>query len=92
MDTHAMLQALTELAGSLELGIRRVPAAGQSGEHPGGAVVKIRGRQVVFLDSTAPVADQVGVVVEALRGRAELENMFLPPEIREILERTASDG
>ena len=86
MEAHAKLTALTDLAGSLGITVRRVPSAGQSGEHPGGAFVRLRGKEMIFLDPTAPLADQIAVVAQALRPKAELQEMFLPPEIRELLD------
>jgi len=86
MDAHARLRALIDLAESLGIAIRRAPASGEGQEHPGGAVVRLKGREMVFLDPTAPPADQIAVVASALRGRRELEDRFLPPEVRQAIE------
>jgi hypothetical protein len=34
----------------------------------------------------ATVADQVSAVARALRGRSALENVFLPPEVRQAID------
>ena len=86
MDDYVKLSALTDLAESLGVTIRRIPSSG-GGDHPGGAVVKLKGKEVVFLDPTATGGDQVDVLVECLRGHDELQDRFLAPEIRELLER-----
>ena len=75
-----------ELAATLGIGLRRVPGAGQSGDHPGGALVRGRQEEMIFLDTTAAVEDQIDVVAAAIRGRPELQERFLPPELRELLE------
>jgi hypothetical protein len=87
MDPHGKLRALVDLAEALGITVRRAASAGQSPQHPGGALVRLRGQEMLFLDPTAPATDQIDVVVEALRGRAELDELFLPPEIRELLEQ-----
>jgi hypothetical protein len=88
MDPHAQLGYLVELAESVGITIRRIPAAGDSAEHPGGALVCLKGLEILMLDSAAAAADQIAVVAGALRGRAQVEDRFLPPEIREAIERS----
>ena len=88
MDPHARLIALSELAESFGIVIRRVPSSGDSAEHPGGALVRLKGTEILFLDPTSAVTDQIDAVAAALRDRKELQEMFLPPEIRELLEQS----
>lgn len=87
MDEYGRLGMLIDLAESAGITIRRVPSAGDSSDHPGGAVVRLKGKELLFLDPTAPLPDQIGVVAAALRGRSEIEQRFLPPEIRELIDR-----
>lgn len=93
MDEHAKLRSLLDIAESLGMRIRRAPsgteldAAAGGAEHPGGALVRLRDHEMLFLDPTASVADRIAVVAAALAGRAEIEQMYLPPEIRELIER-----
>ena len=84
MDDSAKLRVLLDLAESLGMHIRRAPAACEA--HHGGAFIHLRGQAVLFLDPTAGVGDQLAVVVEALRGRPELDEQFLPPALRDLLE------
>jgi hypothetical protein len=91
MDEHAQLQALLDLAESLGVAIRHAAGAfepGAAGQASGGALVKLYGREVLFLDATAPVAERIAAAAGALKGRKEIENVFLPPEIRQLIERT----
>ena len=89
MDDHARLQALLELAESVGLAVRyaaRAEAASFEGS-PGGALVKLRGREILFLDSAAALGDRIAVAAAALKGRPRIEEVFIPPEIRELIER-----
>ena len=86
MEQASQLAALIDLAESLGIAIRRTPAAGGSEGHPGGAIVKLMGKEILFLDPTASAADQIDAVAVALRGREELARRFLPPEIRDLIE------
>lgn len=92
MDPYERLSVLIELAESLQIPVRRVPAPGESQEHPGGAVVRVKDRTVLFLYTTAGVSDQIAVVASALHSRKELQDRFLPPEIREILDACPPEG
>ena len=84
MPLQRQIAALMELAESMGIAVRRAPAMGS--EHPGGALVRLKGKDILFLDPTAPSGDQLEVAAAALRGRPELADRFLPPEIRELLE------
>lgn len=86
MEPPKLLAALIDLAQSLGMEVRRVPAGAETCASPGGALVRLRGRELLFLDPTASAADQISVVAEALAGRSELEDRFLPPEIRERID------
>ncbi len=84
MDEYAQLRALLDLAEGAGIVIRRAPAGAD--EHPGGALVRVAGREMLFLDPAASVADRIAVVAAALKGRSEVEEAFLPPEIRRRID------
>ncbi|MGC9454099.1 MAG: hypothetical protein ACP5HU_04475 [Phycisphaerae bacterium] len=85
MDEHGKLSFLLNLARELGIIVRRVPSsAGLSGS--GGALVRLRDKEILMLDSSASLTEQIGVAADAMRGRSELEDRFLPPEIRELLD------
>lgn len=86
MEAQEILAALIDLAEALEIEIRRAPPGTGSSGGPAGALVRLKGKEILFLDPLAAVADQIGVVAEALAGRQELEDRFLPPEIRDRLD------
>lgn len=87
MDDISTLNRLIDLAEALGVEVRKAPPGGQ--EHPGGALVRLGSRSLLFLDPDAPVPDQLAVAAEALRGRAELDEQFLPPDLRGLLEGDA---
>jgi len=89
MDPQVSLENLLELAEEMGITVRRIPAAAETSEHPGGALVRLRGEEILFLDPAASVPDQISVVAAALRGREEIENRFLPPEIRRLIDEAA---
>jgi hypothetical protein len=90
MDDLSRLGALIDLAEQLGIVIRRAPAAMESSEHPGGAQVRLHGKDMLFLNPAAPVTDQINVAAEALRGRAELADQFIPPELRDLLDNDSN--
>lgn len=92
MDDLSRLGALLDLAERVGVVIRRAPGARESSEHPGGASVRLHGRDMLFLNPLAPVTDQINVAVEALRNRSELAEKFVPPELRDLLDAPAEDS
>jgi hypothetical protein len=92
MDEYAKLRSLLDIVESFGIAIRRAPPRGDFAgigapdDHPGGALVRLRDQEILFLDPTASVADRIAVAAAALAGRREVEEMFLPPEIRELID------
>ena len=83
MDDHSKLRTLLDLAESVGLTIRSGPPADDGSA---GALVKLKGREILFLDTRSAPADQIDVVAAALRGRDEVEAMYLSPEIRDTID------
>ncbi len=86
MEPNIQLRVLLDLADQIDLEVRLVPKAADGSNHPGGALVRLKGREILFIDPTASAPDQVGVLANSLAGRTEIEDRFLPPEIREIID------
>lgn len=86
MEPAQQLAALIDLAESLEIEVRRSPAREQFGGRLGGALVALRGRSILFLDPSATWNDQVAAAALGLKGRKELDDIFIPPEIRELID------
>ena len=86
MDAEATIAYLIDLVQSLNIEVRPRPASGDSDDGPAGSMVRLRGQEILFLDPSAPPPDQVELLASVLRGRAEIENRYLPPEIRDAID------
>ncbi|MCD6305129.1 MAG: hypothetical protein J7M32_02430 [Deltaproteobacteria bacterium] len=84
MDARKVLAQLEGAAEQLGLKIRYEPVEGETGPSLGG-MCRIRGRPVIIINSKAAPADQVHILVKALR-RLDLNRIYLRPGIRELLE------
>jgi len=87
MDEEGRLRFLLDLAESLGIEVRRAPPGGAGWDTPGGALVRLGDKEMLFMDAAAPIAARIVAAAAALAGRREIEQMFLPPEIREVIER-----
>lgn len=85
MEQYTILEKLLELAEELGIEVRQTAAAGTD-DHPGGSVVRLKGKEILFLDPTASMPDQIAAAAAALRGRKQLDEKFIPPEIRQVIE------
>jgi len=85
MDDDEKLAELLDLTRCFGIEVRLTPAAGLSSEHPAGALVVLKGREILLMDPTAPVADRVTLAARALSGRTEIQNCFVKPAIRCLL-------
>jgi hypothetical protein len=93
MDPKKQLAALADLAEALGIEVRRAPSGDPSSpSRGGGAVVRLRGKSIIFLEESAPVQERISVLAGALAGREELAGRFLPPQIRELLERAGEES
>ena len=93
MEDAALLAALIDLAEELGLPVRRLPpdAAFDEVGPSGSGLCTLRGQRMVWLAPSDPPERQVEVLARALREHAgdSLEMRFLPPAIRERLNRGA---
>ena len=86
MDQKSKLRALLDLTESLGIEIRRAPPHGAGWDFEGASLIRLGDREILFLDAKTSRAAQIAAVAAALAGRDEIEQMFLPPEIRETIE------
>ncbi len=92
MDNQSKLHFLLDLAESLGIEVRRGPARAGALGAEGGSLVRLRGKEILFLDTHAPHPAQVAAVAAALGGRDEIERMFLPPETRQTIEKASGEA
>ena len=84
MDDQELLEKLEELARGLEIEVRYERLGGRSG----GAVV--HGQRVAYVDSGQPVRGRVAALA-AILADEEHGNVYLPPVLRELLDRYRED-
>lgn len=82
MDTTDQLQAAIDVLASLEIEVRQEYLGGDSG-----GMCKLRGKRVVFVDLDADAATRLERCADVLRGLSDLETVYLPPHLREMLDR-----
>ena len=82
MDLQSRLDALVALAEEIGLTVRREPLGGD-----GGGYCVLRGRRILFVDTSADLETSYERTLEALAPLPELDQRYLRPEIREDLER-----
>ena len=85
MDARRKLRLLRDLLDSLGVEVRSSPA-GDSAPRRAGALIRLKDREILFLDSHASTEEQIRLIGAALRGREELQDRFLPPDLRETIE------
>ena len=85
MDPLNRLETLLSLADAIGIEIRRTALGGE-----GGGLCALRGQRVLFVDTAADVATQYEKTVAALAGIPEVQDRFLPPEVRDDLDKAAN--
>ena len=86
MDAESKLDALISLAESLGVQVRPCPSRAGPPDRPAGALIRLKGREILFLDARSCLADKIFACASALKGRSELEDMYLSPELREVID------
>lgn len=93
MEPAALLEALLELAREAGLVVQRVGRQPAFDLPPvASGVCRLRGEMRVLLADADPLAERIRVLARALCecAAADLEGRYLPPAVRECLERAAS--
>jgi hypothetical protein len=75
---------LEELLGLLEANgvtIRKDPLGGS-----GGGLCTIKGQHIFFVDTEAASADVAALCAEAVQKVADIENLYIRPEVRRFIE------
>lgn len=81
MDLSTRLESLLTLAEQMGIDVRAEPMGGT-----GGGLCRLRGNQVLFVDTTADLEIRYEKTLAALAPLPELENHFVLPEIRRDIE------
>jgi hypothetical protein len=88
MEPRLVLEQLVGLAEEAGIAVR-VARAAESETPPRSGVCVVRGRPLLVISAAEPLEARIEAVVAALRehGGGALEERFLPPAVRERLER-----
>jgi hypothetical protein len=82
VELQHRLEALLTLAEHLGIDVRAETMGGD-----GGGLCKLRGAWVLFVDTTADLATRYDRTLTAMVARTDLDDHYLPPEVRDDLER-----
>jgi len=82
LDLNEKLEALVTAAERLGVRVRREPLGGE-----GGGLCELRGQRLLFIDTAADLATQCERTAAALAGLPQIEQCYLVPEIRVLIER-----
>jgi hypothetical protein len=90
MEPRAMFETLVGLAEEAGISVR-VARAGEGELPPRSGVCRVRGRLLLVVSAAEPLDARIEAVAAALRehGGALLEQRFLPPALRERVDRSA---
>ena len=82
MDSQELLENLAELADQLNISVRRADLGGS-----GGSLVSLRGQQILFIDTLADPTDQLERIIPDFARLASLDDIYIVPELRELLDK-----
>ncbi len=82
MNKEQLLDNLIATAEELGIDVRKAHMDGTSG----GGICKLKSRWVLIIDLAAPLEDQIEATAHALKNRPEIENIYLRPQVRELIE------
>jgi hypothetical protein len=84
MRTLELLDYLLDVARRIGFEIREEWLEGA-----GAGACEVRGQRILFVDQSLPPVDRVIQIAQALRGRVELERIYILPEARSMLDAAA---
>ncbi len=93
MEPRQLLDVLVGLAEDAGIAVRVAKSGeGEGDPPPQSGLCRVRGRLWLVLAAGEPIEARIDAVVDVLRshGAAGLEARFLPPAVRERLERAAA--
>jgi hypothetical protein len=81
MDDQRILDELIALLEANDVKVRREPLGGG-----GGGLCAIKGENMFFLDTESPSTEAAYMCAEALLQVADIETLYIRPEVREFIE------
>ena len=81
MNSYDLQESLIELVSQLGISVRRADLGGA-----GGSLVRLREKHVLFFDTSADPDDQLQRLAPDVARLPGLENIYIIPELRQLLE------
>jgi len=81
MNEQRILEELLALLEANNVKIRSEPLGGS-----GGGLCTVKGEQIFFVDTQAPSADIAVICAEAVSKVADVEKVYIKPEVRQFIE------
>lgn len=82
MDPFRLIDEIVQVCEKVGIEVRRAPLGGE-----GGGLCAIKGRRVLYVDSSADVVTQCEKSLTDLASLPELDDMHVAPFLREALDR-----
>ena len=79
-EASGLLEELAELAEKAGLTVRRAAMGGD-----GGALARVRGQWVMFIDVQAEPAEQIVTLAEQLAPLIDIDTHYLSPALRQLM-------
>jgi len=86
MNEQRILEELLVLLEANSVTIRDEPLGGS-----GGGLCTIKGQQILFVDTQAPSAVVAALCAEAMPKVADIEQVYIKPEIRQFIENHSTN-
>ena len=86
MNEQRILEELLVLLEANSVTIRDEPLGGS-----GGGLCTIKGQQIFFVDTQAPSAVVAALCAEAMPKVADIEQVYIKPEIRQFIENHSAN-
>jgi hypothetical protein len=87
MNEQRILEELLSLLEANGVTIRTEPLGGS-----GGGLCIIKGQSVFFVDTQAQSADVAAICAEAVSKVADIENVYIRPEVRQFIENHCNNN
>jgi hypothetical protein len=92
MELKDQLAVLVDLAESIGVTVRWTSRGRQSTDARAVVMVRLRGREMFFVDPAASIADQVSAIAALLADHPELGDRFICPQVRARLDEAREQG
>jgi hypothetical protein len=81
MNEQGILEELLALLEANDVTIRNEPLGGR-----GGGLCTMKGKHILFVDTEAPSIVTAAICAEALPKIADIEQIFIRPQVRQFIE------